>query len=314
MIRVTAAPVFFLLSLMMIPVCYGQQYWAANGHYYQVVHVPGGITWEDAKAQAESNGSYLATITSVAESLWLTDTFGFDNLEDCWIGAYQPPGSEEPSGGWAWVTGEAWVFTNWFPGEPNNMNEGRENVVSIEHGVMPGSGAAWNDMTSSALLWGYVAEYSVDSDGDGIPDDADACPNQNATGFDADRDGCIDSMPGLIALVKTLATEGVIEAELLASLLVKVADAARSADRERIDAAINQLEALQQAIYAQSGKKISVEAANQVIEYIDSLIAWYRSQAALLRTPRSPIKQTPSPKRDSLKAVSHRDAPITRKP
>ena len=35
-----------------------------------------------------------------------------------------------------------------------------------------------------------------DTDGDGIPDDVDACPNENATGFDADGDGCIDDTDG----------------------------------------------------------------------------------------------------------------------
>src|SRR5262249_35620494 len=36
----------------------------ANGHYYKVISVPGGITWLDAKAAAEALGGYLATITS----------------------------------------------------------------------------------------------------------------------------------------------------------------------------------------------------------------------------------------------------------
>jgi len=35
-------------------------------------------------------------------------------------------------------------------------------------------------------------EESPDSDGDGIPDDDDVCPDENASGHDADADGCID--------------------------------------------------------------------------------------------------------------------------
>jgi len=292
-LAVTHLPVL-VLSLLFPTVCYGQEYWEANGHQYQVLHMPDGITWEDAKAAAEAHGWYLATITSAAESQWLIDTFGYENLEHCWIGAYQPPGSAEPDGGWTWVTGEAWGFTNWFPVEPNNVNEGMENAVALEQGVMPGSGAAWNDVTSSWLLRGYVAEYSVNSDGDGIPDDADLCPNQDATGFDADRDGCIDSMQGLIAMIVTLAKEGVIELELVASMLEKVANAARSADKENIGAAINQLEALQNHIAAQTGKRISVEAATQVIDYIDNIIAWYRNQASLLASAPSSFRKTRS--------------------
>jgi len=35
-------------------------------------------------------------------------------------------------------------------------------------------------------------EEAPDSDGDGIPDDDDVCPDENASGHDADADGCID--------------------------------------------------------------------------------------------------------------------------
>lgn len=45
-----------------------------NGHSYEVIH-DGNITWPQAKAAAESKGGYLATITSAAENLWITDTF-----------------------------------------------------------------------------------------------------------------------------------------------------------------------------------------------------------------------------------------------
>ena len=46
---------------------------SATGHVYEVVHVPGGITWDAAKSEAESRSymgvpGYLATITSLAES------------------------------------------------------------------------------------------------------------------------------------------------------------------------------------------------------------------------------------------------------
>ena len=35
-------------------------------------------------------------------------------------------------------------------------------------------------------------ETAPDGDNDGIPDDEDSCPNENATGYDADADGCVD--------------------------------------------------------------------------------------------------------------------------
>ena len=35
-------------------------------------------------------------------------------------------------------------------------------------------------------------ETAPDGDNDGIPDDEDNCPNENASGYDADADGCVD--------------------------------------------------------------------------------------------------------------------------
>ncbi len=37
---------------------------------------------------------------------------------------------------------------------------------------------------------------SVDSDGDGVPDNVDSCPAEDATGFDVDGDGCLDDTDG----------------------------------------------------------------------------------------------------------------------
>src|SRR5262249_15632204 len=48
-----------------------------NGHYYQAVSTPGGITWEAAQAAAVGMGGYLATITSAAEN-----AFAFNLAKD----------------------------------------------------------------------------------------------------------------------------------------------------------------------------------------------------------------------------------------
>jgi len=134
-----------------------------NGHYYEVVH-GNGVDWSNAKAAAESltyagSTGHLVTITDQAENLWLTSTFGGGSLHFHWIGAYQPAGSSEPGGGWSWVTGESWGYTNWWPyGEPNNFG-GNENAVVFDHGITAG-GKSWNDLRHDAGVLGYVVEYS----------------------------------------------------------------------------------------------------------------------------------------------------------
>jgi hypothetical protein len=70
-----------------------------NGHLYEVILVPGGITWTDANAAAQSRGPgwHLAAITSAAEDAfvaglvnnpapWLCCVSG--NSSGPWIGGY----------------------------------------------------------------------------------------------------------------------------------------------------------------------------------------------------------------------------------
>jgi hypothetical protein len=112
----------------------------------------------------------------------------------------------------------------------------------------------------------------ADDDGDGVADAADECPNENAMGFDADGDGCIDSFDGLINLVDTLVAEGVISQEMRNSLVAKVQNAHTSSDSANICAAVNELNALRNQIQAQRGKKISAEAADLLIAYVSNLV------------------------------------------
>ncbi len=118
----------------------------------------------------------------------------------------------------------------------------------------------------------------TDSDGDGLLDCNDNCPNEDATGLDADQNGCIDSISGLKEIIRILLAEGVIDEQMRNSLLSKVDNADKSANKENICAAVNQIEALKSQVNAQRGKKISDEAANLVIAYADNVIANLKAQ------------------------------------
>ena len=52
----------------------------------------------------------------------------------------------------------------------------------------------FDTVVSCAEVAGIPA--NVDSDGDGVVDDLDACPNEDASGYDANGDGCIDDTDG----------------------------------------------------------------------------------------------------------------------
>jgi RHS repeat-associated protein len=135
-----------------------------NGHYYLLVNDFGGEaapTWDvarDLAAGSEFRGTlgHLASVTSLAENLFLTDFFGGDVLDGIFLGGYQPPESPEPDGNWQWTNGE-WFpqFNNWGPDEPNNF--GDEHYTTFAHDV-DAEGKQWNDTVIDGGS-GYLVEF-----------------------------------------------------------------------------------------------------------------------------------------------------------
>ena len=79
---------------------------------YQVVL--GTFTWEEARRHAISRGGNLAVITSAAEKDAIASEVTSAAMTELWLGGYQSNGT------WAWVTGEAWNYTDWNGGGPSN--------------------------------------------------------------------------------------------------------------------------------------------------------------------------------------------------
>jgi hypothetical protein len=129
-------------------------YSAATGHYYQYVNV-GTPDWNTANSAANAAtfaglSGHLVSITSAAEQTVvhnLKTQMGLGDMR-AWIGLYDPSGS----GNFGWTTGEGLIYSNWNPGEPNNI--GGERWVEFF-----GDGT-WNN---NAQVYfgnqGYVIEY-----------------------------------------------------------------------------------------------------------------------------------------------------------
>lgn len=136
-----------------------------DGHCYEVV--PGSHTWSEAAALASQRvyagkTGHLITVNSAAERDWINSHMGQINPNGLrgWIGGYQDTGAQdyqEPGGGWRWVTGEPWSFTDWQPGEPNEVETG-ENFLQI---YPLGGVFRWNDLRENALVVinSYWVEY-----------------------------------------------------------------------------------------------------------------------------------------------------------
>lgn len=136
-----------------------------DGHYYEAVTVPGGISWSDARDAAESRfigvvQGHLATITSEEESDFIVASFpelSAPQPPAYWLGGFQPPGSPEPGGNWQWVTGEPFVYTNWAPSEPNDHSSPEQCMNFTGDFSSPGQ---WNDQPCGGEV-GYLVEYDV---------------------------------------------------------------------------------------------------------------------------------------------------------
>jgi|LauGreDrversion4_2_1035121.scaffolds.fasta_scaffold09904_6 hypothetical protein len=141
-----------------------------NGHRYRAVFASERLSWTDAKAMAEALGGHLATLTSAAEAQFVftsvarSEQWWIDGGP--WLGGFQDPsapGYSEPSGGWRWVTGEAWTYTNWGSGEPNNYGGTEMYLHYLDAGGSPVP--YWNDQSNGRTQRGFIMEYAVPAPG-----------------------------------------------------------------------------------------------------------------------------------------------------
>jgi len=141
---------------------------------------------------------------------------------------------------------------------------------------------SWNDAGDNCPLIANADQTDTDADGignacdpdddnDGILDSQDACPLENSTGFDADNNGCIDRITDLRSLFDTLFAEGAIDSTMYKSLNAKIDAAVAAHTRDNVCAAVNILGALKNQIQAQTGKKVSEDAAALLLPFITNV-------------------------------------------
>ncbi|MEZ6002962.1 MAG: lectin-like protein [Planctomycetota bacterium] len=153
----------------------------ATGHAYKLYQEY--LDWDSANIAAQSKmfngaGGHLAAVTTQVELDWLLNNLPGMTGSRPWIGLYQDtndPSYSEPLGGWKWVTGEPFTFSNWAAGEPNDISAsgGPENYAE-----MFGSGE-WNDaeLFHAQTTW-YLVEWDGGPGGTTFCDPAD----NNTTG------------------------------------------------------------------------------------------------------------------------------------
>jgi len=119
-----------------------------NGHRY-VLYMGEHFfrSWADARDYCKSKGGHLVTISSESENEAVYNLVKNGEKGVYWIGGYLSNNS------WAWVNGEEFNYTNWAPGEPNDMG-GKETCIQMyrlynyEGNDVHGK---WNDIGSLGL-------------------------------------------------------------------------------------------------------------------------------------------------------------------
>jgi Lectin C-type domain len=118
-------------------------------HYYKVVHTyTSRSSWASVKQSAAADyillvnkkryEGHLATITSARENAFVQSLIQ-DNHAPAWIGASQAMSAASTGDGWSWVTGEAWSYTNWASGQP-------DDGAGAEICLIMNADGAWSDV------------------------------------------------------------------------------------------------------------------------------------------------------------------------
>ena len=121
-----------------------------GSHCYYAVSTH--TTWPDARASCRVAGGYLTTVQDDEENTFIQSLNSRPYMGGC---------DGDTEGTWTWITGEAWSFTSWSSGEPNDYTTGEDCLENAY------SGARWNDIWCDHYSYGagYVCEFEVSSDG-----------------------------------------------------------------------------------------------------------------------------------------------------
>lgn len=166
------------LGVLVSSAVNGQQatQWSGNNHWYQVVKVPSGISWENARERAVAMGGYLATPSSSAENEFIKGLLAADGQAwsvkgiGPWIGGYQNQALETLGGEgqhWSWLSGENFSDTDWKGGQPDNgfMGESEGHLHYLADDTSHTATIGWNDASSEPEKYSpvaFVVEYETD--------------------------------------------------------------------------------------------------------------------------------------------------------
>ena len=136
-----------------------------NGHWYQAFEHPERLSWITSDQLARAMNGHLVTLTSAAESAFLSkELCGLPNLN---VPGYRGPwfGLHFVAGAWAWITGEPLQYSAWAPGQPDSL--GSQNYAGWGPCEQMWGNEYGDDPYNPVWL---VVEWDADCNNDGIVD------------------------------------------------------------------------------------------------------------------------------------------------
>jgi len=201
---------------------------------------------------------------------WIS--FSCENMASCYTVDYGVSIDEDGQFyGYAWAENIGWINFDLLD-EPNytvvtswEADRDFDTVPDIDDNCPDTPNA--NQANSDNDLMGDACD--PDDDNDGILDDNDTCSLEDATGRDADADGCIDTLVLLSGVVEDLELFEKFEKKLLK----KIQKIQTALDNGKDKKVLNRLESFIKKINKQRGKNISEADADMLIAYAQNLIS-----------------------------------------
>lgn len=131
-----------------------------GGNNYQL-WLDGGVSWDQAEANAATLGGTLAILTGSAQTADVFTALLAGSGAEVWVGASpaipDANGATMDPNNWAWVNGAPWTAFdagNFDPGEPNGDFFSH---LAIDHDGAP----TFNDEGNAANITGYIVETAA---------------------------------------------------------------------------------------------------------------------------------------------------------
>ena len=147
-----------------------------NGHWYAYVQWSSDMRWWEARDWAVAHQGHLATLTTAAEDVFVTQLATSRSWPNPyigpWLGAYATNPCSQGASCFQWVTGEPFSYTRWHPGNPDDVADVTcPGVTGISLWDQFGS-KGWQDLYAchQGIFYTAIVEWDTDCNGDGIVD------------------------------------------------------------------------------------------------------------------------------------------------